>query len=168
MTISADDAATFKGLMADMPSAVTVITAWDASGQPVGATLSAVMSLSMDPPMMVAAFDARSATLAVLRTGAPFLIHVLGAKQETLAGSFAGKGAGKFAGLDWQPGLGGLPQLAGVVGLIACEVSTIVPGGDHKLVLGTVSALAHPREVEPLVYHRRTLRAMYIPDALVA
>jgi flavin reductase (DIM6/NTAB) family NADH-FMN oxidoreductase RutF len=160
MSLGPDDNLMFKSLMADMPSSVTIITAWDESKRPLGATLSAVMSLSMDPPMMVAAFDARSATLGALQVGRPFLIHVLGERQEELAARFAGKGADKFDGIEWGVGLRGLPQIAGAVGVIACEVADLVPGGDHRLVLGAVRSLNHPRKVEPLVYHRRALRTL--------
>ncbi|WP_162294945.1 flavin reductase family protein, partial [Mycobacteroides abscessus] len=70
------DVQIFKEAMADFPAAVTIITTWDNEGRPVGATLSAVSSLSASPPMMLACFDRKSKTLECLTQGKPFLIHV--------------------------------------------------------------------------------------------
>ncbi len=153
------DVSAFKTLMADMPQAVTIITTITGEGEPVGATLSAVMSLSMDPPMMVAAFDRGSDTLACLsRPGHPFLIHVLGEGQEALAYRFASKGGTtKFADTDWAPAACGSPRLPMAAGLISCRVTQLFDGGDHVLVTGAIEAIEHPEAAEPLVYHRRKL-----------
>ena len=153
------DVAAFKKLMADMPQAVTIVTAMSADGQPVGATLSAVMSLSMNPPMMVAAFDRGSDTLASLTEGRPFLIHILGEGQEKLAYRFAGKGgSAKFDEIDWSAAPCGSPKLPSAAGVIACRVVQLHEGGDHVLVTGAIQDIEHPEEAEPLVYHRRELR----------
>ncbi|MFC7053340.1 flavin reductase family protein [Hansschlegelia quercus] len=153
------DVAVFKRLMADMPQAVTIITAMTEDGTPVGATLSAVMSLSMNPPMMVAAFDRGSETLACLSQGRPFLIHILGEGQEKLAYRFAGKGgAAKFYEIEWSAAPCGSPKLPSAAGVIACRVVHLHEGGDHVLVTGSISDIEHPAEAEPLVYHRRELR----------
>lgn len=153
------DVAAFKRLMADMPQAVTIVTAMTEDGQPVGATLSAVMSLSLNPPMMVAAFDRGSETLACLTEGRAFLIHLLGEGQEKLAYRFAGKGgAAKFDEIDWTEAACGSPKLPSAAGVIACRVVQLHEGGDHVLVTGAIDQIEHPEEAEPLVYHRRELR----------
>ena len=59
----------FKAAMSDMPAAVTVVTCRDWQGRPVGTTLSAVSSLSLAPPMMLACFDVGSNTLKALLPG---------------------------------------------------------------------------------------------------
>lgn len=152
------DAAGFKALMASMPQAVTVVTTLSPQGEPVGATLSSVMSLSLDPPMMVCAFDRGSATLACLPEGQPFLLHLLAEGQEALAYAFAGKGgAGKFAGTDWARGPLGLPRLANAAGVVACRVATRHSGGDHVLVTAEISAIDRPDDIHPLLYFRRAL-----------
>lgn len=153
------DTMAFKRLMADMPQAVTIVTAMTEDGQPVGATLSAVMSLSLDPPMMVAAFDRVSETLACLTEGRSFLIHLLGEGQEKLAYRFAGKGgAAKFDDLNWSAAACGSPKLPSAAGVIACRVAHLHEGGDHVLVTGAIQEIEHPEGAEPLVYHRRELR----------
>ncbi|AEJ12947.1 MULTISPECIES: flavin reductase family protein [Pseudomonas] len=151
------DLQVFKDAMADFPAAVTIITTWDDNGQPVGATLSAVSSLSASPPMMLACFDRKSKTLEYLKAGKPFLIHVLGEGQEELAMLFAGKSTDKFAAVSWHRGELGLPTLSDANCALACEVADVLPGGDHLIVTGHIRHIDHNREQLPLLYHRRKM-----------
>lgn len=151
-------AAIMKALMADMPSGVTIVTTVDAEGNPSGATLSAVMSLSLDPPLMLVAFDRRSNTLKDLQTvGKPFLIHILSGAQADLAMRFAGKGDAKFDGVSWENGFLGMPQIDGASGVIACQVCDIIPGGDHVILLGAVQNIHHDNANPTLLYHQRNM-----------
>lgn len=147
----------FKAAMAELPAGVTVITAWDDDGLPVGATVSAVNSLSMDPPMLLACLATSSDTLQVLRTGSRFAVHVLCDGQQAVATCLAGKGADKFSEVSWSPGPHGLPQLEGSAVVAACEVRSLVPGGDHVIVLGDIRSLEVAGGLSPLVYHRRRM-----------
>ena len=150
------DMEAFKAAMSDMPAAVTVVTCLDLGEQPIGTTLSAVSSLSLAPPMMLACFDVCSNTLKALLPGVDFLIHVLAEGQEQIAYRMAGKGAQKFDALDWALGPRDLPQIAGCAAVIHCSVGQRVPGGDHVIVTGNVRRVTRSDAV-PLVYHRRAL-----------
>ena len=122
------DPARFLAAMAELPSGVTVTTCRDARGAPVGATLSAVTSLSLDPPMVLACFDRNSNTLrAVIEPGSPFLVHILARGQEAIAMAFAGKGGDKFDAVPWAPGRLGLPQIAGCAAGRMIRVISDVP-----------------------------------------
>lgn len=147
----------FKGAMAAMPAAVTVVTTYSEDGSPTGATLSAVTSLSMSPALMLACFDHRSDTLKAVRMTRRFLIHVLGDGQQELAQSFARKGMGKFDGIEWTRGPLDLPLLAGSAITIACHLSEVVPGGDHAIVLGEIAEIKIDSKRRPLVYAQRQL-----------
>lgn len=155
------DPARFLAAMAELPAGVTVTTCRDEKGTPVGATLSAVTSLSLDPPMVLACFDRGSNTLkAVMEPGTPFLLHILAQGQETVAMAFAGKGGDKFAQVAWAPGRLGLPEIAGCAAILVCRVADIVPGGDHMIVTAHVVESTVDEDPLPLVYHRRRLAAV--------
>lgn len=154
------DAGRFTAAMAELPSGVTVATCRDHDGRPLGATMSSVTSLSLDPPMVLACFERRSTTLRRLRRpGASFLLHVLAAGQETVAQTFASRVPDKFDGLAWADGRLGLPEIEGCAAVIACRVQGLLPGGDHVIVTGLVvdTGIAGRR---PLVYHRRRMTAV--------
>ncbi|MEG6510266.1 flavin reductase family protein [Methyloligella sp. 2.7D] len=148
----------FTTAMAEIPSAINVITAWNGESEPVGTTLSSVTSLSMDPPMVLACFNRSSRLLSTLQArGRPFLLHILAEGQEQVAGAFASKSASKFDGIDWIVGLRGLPELPTSAAVVACEVADLLPGGDHIIVTGKVKELRLGMRDRPLIYHRRRI-----------
>lgn len=143
----------FREVMADVATPVAVVTSMG-DGLPHGTTVSAFASLSMEPPMVLVSLDRRSDLLALVRETGRFGVNVLGATQSALALAFARKGgSGKFAGVRWEVD-SGLPRLAGAPGWLACDVESLVDGGDHVVALGTVVA-ADTVAAPPLTYHSR-------------
>jgi len=152
----------FKSAMSEWPSGVTITTCWRQDRRPLGATLSSVTSLSLDPPMVLACFDRRSETLRALEAGrSGFLIHVLAQGQETIAETFASKAEDKFAGISWSEDRLGLPEINGCAMVLGCQVHDIHPGGDHMIVTGLVLSTWVDSERSPLVYHRRQLHTLH-------
>lgn len=143
-----------------VPTAVTVITAPGADG-PSGATANAVVSLSLDPPLMLAALDRRSRTLASLRSAGAFGVSVLAAGQAALALRFATKDPHpvKWDGVAWSD-LGGVPAIDGATVSIACELRDLLDGGDHAIVTGEVAAIRIGEGIEPLVFSRGEYRPL--------
>src|SRR3954463_4597054 len=80
----------FRVALSTYATGVTVVTAIGEQG-PSGATASAVTSLSLDPPMMLACLDRGSRTLTSVRAQGRFGVNALAAGQEELARRFAGK-----------------------------------------------------------------------------
>lgn len=146
-------AESFREVMGGVATPVSVITTlYD--DEAYGTTVSAFASLSMRPPMVMIALDRNSELLSRLQVSCRFGVNILGSTQAALALTFAGKGGpAKFAGVDWSHSEE-LPRLAGVSGWLACELSALVPGGDHMVALGEVIA-AECGEGLPLTYHRR-------------
>ncbi|MEM9498417.1 MAG: flavin reductase family protein [Pseudomonadota bacterium] len=154
----------FKAAMSDMPASVNVITCLDWEGRPVGSTLSAVSSLSLSPPMMLACFDVGSNTLKALLPGADFLLHIMSEGQEGVAYKMASKDHEKFDDVEWVTGPRELPQITNCAAVIHCTVGQRVPGGDHVIVTGNVRHVMRSGAV-PLVYHRRALFPMPSKEA---
>lgn len=144
----------FREVMARVASPVTVVTSI-MDGVPHGTTVSAFASLSMRPPMVLVSLDRASQLLAVVRQTWRFGVNVLGAKQSAAALAFARKGGSdKFDGIPWEV-QHRLPRLSGAPGWLACDVSGLVDGGDHVVVLGLVVSAETTGE-HPLIYYRRT------------
>ena len=77
--------------MGHFATGVTVITSVGADGEPVGITASAVTSLSLDPPLVLACFDLGSQTLRAIRGHGAFAVNVLAAAQRHLSANFVGE-----------------------------------------------------------------------------
>lgn len=149
---SVDDA-DFRDAMASFPCAVTVVTAYDGA-RAHGTTVSAVASLSRNPPLVMVALAEDSELLAIIRRTGRFGVNVLADGQEDWALAFAAKGRDKGAGIPLRND-GGVPRLPGVPAWMACRVAALTPGGDHVIVQGAVE-YADSQPQPPLVYHRRT------------
>jgi flavin reductase (DIM6/NTAB) family NADH-FMN oxidoreductase RutF len=142
----------FRDLMAAVCAPVTVVTAAGETG-PLGTTVSAFASLSLRPPLVTAALDRRSASLARILVTGRFGVNVLGSADDEIALRFA-RGVDRFAGLEWTMAQG-LPRLDRAVGWAACSLDRAVEGGDHLLLIGLVVD-AESSPAPPLVYGQRT------------
>lgn len=139
--------------MAHTPSAVSVVTTI-ADGRPYGTTVSAFMSLSMAPPMLLVSLDNESTLLSRVGLGSVVGVNVLSASQEEMASHFARKHEEKFAGLAWSL-VDGAPCLPGRHAWITLTATELTRVGDHTLVLGTVNT-ADFTAGTPLTYWRHT------------
>lgn len=144
----------FKDVMANMAAPVAVVTAAE-DGIGSGATVSALMSLSMDPEMIVVALDRRSATLDLIRRSRRFGVNILSVDQADVAMHFASKAPDKFRDRSCRLE-SGIPRLGEVSGWVRCRVDRIQPGGDHVLVSGLVEASFHDPTKQPMTYHGRS------------
>jgi flavin reductase (DIM6/NTAB) family NADH-FMN oxidoreductase RutF len=152
----------FREVMAGVCTPVSVVTAM-AGDRPHGTTVSAFASLSMNPPMVLVSLDAGSDLLALVRRAGRFGVNVLSSAQSALALTFARKGHSKFDGVAWEREHE-LPRLVGASGWLACDVETLVTGGDHVVVLGAVVG-AEVQEAAPLTYHARAFGTHAALDA---
>lgn len=142
----------FRDAMAAVCTPVAVVTALDGE-HPHGTTVSAFSSLSMEPPMVLVSLDTRSDLLRIIRSSGYFGLNILGSDHARAALAFARKGVDKFSGVAWSK-RHGVPRLDGVPGWLACEVTDVVSGGDHLILLGQVLA-ADSAPAAPLTYHQR-------------
>jgi flavin reductase (DIM6/NTAB) family NADH-FMN oxidoreductase RutF len=147
----------FRVALGSYPTGVTVVTAIGPSG-PSGATANAVTSLSLDPPMMLACLDRGSRTLTAVRGQGRFGVNALAAGQEELARQFSGKESegAKWEGVEWSE-REELPQIAGTLMWVACELRDLIDGGDHLILTGNVIE-AESVDGRPLLFHRGEYR----------
>jgi 3-hydroxy-9,10-secoandrosta-1,3,5(10)-triene-9,17-dione monooxygenase reductase component len=153
------DSTDFRRAMALLPTGVTVVTALS-NGSPAGATAGAVSSLSLEPPLMLAALDRGSRTLNALRDSRRFAINVLAAEREELAHRFSTKEEHtvKWDGIDWAEH-SGAPWIGGSVLAATCELRDLYDGGDHVIATGEVVEVDAPGG-EPLVFWRGSYRGL--------
>jgi flavin reductase (DIM6/NTAB) family NADH-FMN oxidoreductase RutF/DNA-binding GntR family transcriptional regulator len=158
------DAGAFRQVIGRFMSGVVVITATH-QGERRGMTVSAVASLSLDPPMIVTCLNAASSTQEAIRRAGAFAVNILAEDQEHLAGLFARPGADPFLDLPCEPGITGAPILAGALAVLECQIAQEVRGGSHRVLLANV-VRASAGEGSPLAYFRgRFGRIELIQDA---
>ncbi len=146
------DSLALRQALGTFVTGVTIVTARDPAGEPIGLTVSSFNSVSLDPPLVLWSLSLKSASLPSFREARSWAVHVLSAGQEEMSARFAMPGANRFAGLDLADGPEGAPQLPDFAARFGCEATFEYEGGDHAIFVGHVENL-QAREAEPLVYH---------------
>jgi len=142
----------FRETLSRVPSPVTIVTTLS-DGRAHGTTVSAFTSLSADPPLVLVALDRNSDLLELLHRTERFAVNLLACDQADIGVDCARKGEDKLASVSWYPE-DGLPRIQDAAAWLSCDVDQILPGGDHEIVIGLVTACDTGAD-EPLVYHRR-------------
>ncbi|WP_020499123.1 flavin reductase family protein [Sciscionella marina] len=145
---------TLRAVAGTFTTGITIITC-TADGAPQGCAANAVLSVSLEPPLMLISLGETSRTrVAVERAGA-FAINVLpdNSKGSALCSVFAGRSDDKFASVDHYGGLLGAPVLTDALGWFECAIVTTQVAGDHTLFIGLVVDAGHVPG-DPLVFFR--------------
>jgi 3,4-dihydroxy-2-butanone 4-phosphate synthase len=155
-----------RNVMGHFATGVSVVTARDGEGAPVGTTANAISSVSLDPPLLLACLARSSETLAAIREGGRFAVNVLSAEQRHHSDRFAAKGdAVRTHEVDFDDHELGVPVLPGALATIACEVEAIHPAGDHEIVVGVAHHLEHRDPgAKPLLFYRGSYSQLHIEE----
>ncbi len=126
--------------MAHVPAGVVVVSARGANGVR-GLTASSLVSISIEPPMLLVGLEREAATRAAVADGRAFNVNVLTRSQEFIADRFAGRAPAIDAAWKDVPhrlGSNGIPLIDGCAAWLECRLVEILPAGDHDVCLGEV------------------------------
>lgn len=152
------DAATFRDVMAQWPSGVTVVTTLSGDQSWHGMTASSFSSVSLDPPLVSICLSRNLYSHQLIADSGIFGVNVLAKDQTDVGRRFAGMDAGvedRFAGESWTTAATGVPLLDSALGWFDCRVVHAYPGGDHTIFVGEVLAGHAARKSAPLLFHSR-------------
>ncbi|MEI7782828.1 MAG: flavin reductase [Betaproteobacteria bacterium] len=147
-----EDRRSYRRALGHFATGVTIVTA-QADGQLAGMTANSFSSVSLEPPLILWSIDKNANSLSLFERASHFAINVLAADQVDLASQFARSGADKFAGISWQPGLGGAPCLPNGLATFECRRQQLIDAGDHFIMLGQVDRY-HLSQRDPLLFLR--------------
>lgn len=155
-------AAPFRAAMSRLAAGVSIVSALDEDGAPRGLTATAVCSVSLRPPLVLASLSTDSTTHAAVEATGAFALNLLGRGEEDLARRFARPADAKFAGVAWAAGVTGCPTLPEALAVCECALERSVPAGDHTLFLGRVVHVAVNQAVpnDPLIYFAGAYEAL--------
>lgn len=145
------DPAELRRALGRFATGVTIVTTRTADGQLEGLTANSFTSVSLDPPLVLWSLNRTARSLPSFLAAQWFAVNVLGSHQSALSSRFAGSQGDRFAGLQFETGLGGCPVLEDGIAHFECSVHDRVDAGDHVIFLGRVERMRH-RDGEPLLY----------------
>ncbi|MDY7548994.1 flavin reductase [Glaciimonas sp. CA11.2] len=149
----------YRNALGTFTTGVTIITACNDSDQGdgiekrVGITANSFNSVSLDPPLVLWSLAKSSSSAPIFETAEYWAVHILSHDQDALANRFAKRGVAKFAGLETEKGLGGVPLLPACTTRMQCKTAYRYDGGDHIIMVGEVMHFDHS-DIPPLVYQR--------------
>jgi 3-hydroxy-9,10-secoandrosta-1,3,5(10)-triene-9,17-dione monooxygenase reductase component len=147
----APDPRSFRDALGRFATGVAFVTAAP-DGEPAGLIVNSLASVSLEPPLVSFCPSRSSLTWSRMRRTGRFGVNVLGRRHERFAMRAARPGADRFAGLDWEPGGGGVPLLTDALANLECEIVAEHPAGDHRIVVGRVDALHTSPNKDPLLF----------------
>src|ERR1700681_3011737 len=124
--------------MARLPAGVVVISARTENGYR-GLTASSLVSISVDPPMVLVGLEREAATRAAVAETKAFNVSVLTRSQEFIADRFAGRAPAidpRWEGVPHRLGTNGIPLVEGCAAWLECRLVEVHPAGDHDICLG--------------------------------
>jgi flavin reductase (DIM6/NTAB) family NADH-FMN oxidoreductase RutF len=140
-------------LLRAYPTGVGVLTV-DAAGERLGLTVSAVVALSLEPPLVGVAVSREAAMHELLREAGGFALSLLAGDQEGVAQHFA-RGVPPLAhwhGIATREHSEGAPLIEDALGWLECRLRDEHGAGDHTLFVGEVLTAERGRAAAPLVY----------------
>ncbi len=147
----------FTAAMGLAATGVSVVTTDGPHGR-FGLTVSAVSSVSADPPLVLCCINRKSPAVAAVEGNGVFAVNLLSASHRAYAETFSGRPReGRpfdFSNHDWRDGELGLPLVTDATAIFECELHDRIDAGTHRIFIGRVVA-AHSGAADPLVYCNR-------------
>jgi flavin reductase (DIM6/NTAB) family NADH-FMN oxidoreductase RutF len=145
--------AEFRAALGMFATGVTIITARDAAGLPVGITANSFASVSLEPPLVSWSLARVAGSMPVFEQGSHYAINILASDQHVLATRFATRSIDRFAGVPFREGRGGAPVLDGTAAAFECFNRSRYEEGDHVIFVGEVEHCERRDGAQPLIFH---------------
>jgi flavin reductase (DIM6/NTAB) family NADH-FMN oxidoreductase RutF len=143
-----------------VPHNVAVL-AVDHEGDCMGVTISSLVSLSLEPPLVGISVGKQASLYGLLRNAGAFSVSLLGSDQEELALRFA---AGRppivhWAGVETRPGRFA-PLIEGALGWIEGKTRAEHDAGDHTFFVADVVTAERGPAQNALLYRDRSYHGL--------
>jgi flavin reductase (DIM6/NTAB) family NADH-FMN oxidoreductase RutF len=153
MSQQESDSRALRNALGRFATGVTIVTAIDPDGHPIGLTVNSFTAVSLDPALVLWCLDNNSHNLAAFRRASHHVINVLADDQIDLSNRFATWPADRFTALPWQPGKGGAPILPNCCATFEMANTTQHLAGDHTIFIGMVEKFSEVAERQPLLFY---------------
>ncbi len=145
-----------RDLMAHFATGVTVVAARHGPLL-AGMTASAIATISIDPPILMASIARKAETHGAIIGSHAFAVSVLAEDQRELADCFAQPTTAtkltRFCDAAWHEAETGSPILECALAYFDCRLTERHDGGDHTIFLGEIVAAGYREDAAPLLWY---------------
>ena len=148
--------------MARLPAGVVVVST-RLGDEYRALTASSLVSISLDPPMVLVGLEHQSQTRAAILETRAFNVSLLTRSQEFIADRLAGRAPAidrRWSSLPHRLGSNGIPLVEGSAAWLECRVEQTHRAGDHDVFIASVEA-AGIGEGDPLILWDRTFWTLH-------
>lgn len=152
------DKHSYREAMANLGAAVNVITGSGSEGR-VGCTVSAVCSVTDEPPTLLVCINRNSQNNAAFKEAGSLCVNVLSAEQRLIAERFATKNITadeRFGLAQWDVLATGAPVLRDALASLDCEIMSTMEVGTHTVFSCAVKAVRSGVSGDGLMYFGRS------------
>jgi flavin reductase (DIM6/NTAB) family NADH-FMN oxidoreductase RutF len=142
----------FRAALGRFASGVTVVTTFDEKKErPLGITVSAFSSVSLEPPLVMICIEKDAYVHDYIKAFGAFAVNILTESQDEVSNLFASREADKFKDVSYSMSEMNLPLLDDVLVSMECRIVHAYEGGDHTIFVGEVIT-SKVAENNPLLY----------------
>ena len=160
------DRPALRAAFACVPQAVCAVCAIAGDERPQGLVVSSLVPVSLTPPLVSVCVNDGSSTWPTLRAAPRVGISVFAHDQDAACLTLGARGEDRFAQVEWSFYDEGAVLIDGAVSWMAGSVVNEFPGGDHRIVVIGLDALATDQTREPLVFHASRFRPLAVDAVL--
>jgi flavin reductase (DIM6/NTAB) family NADH-FMN oxidoreductase RutF len=149
-----------RGLMRFVPHSVAVLTL-DHDGDRMGVTISSLVSLSLEPPLIGISIGKQASCYELLRQAGRFAVSFLGSEQEEVARRFAAglPPIAHWEGVETREGQFA-PLVEGALGWIEATTRSEHDAGDHTFFIADPVAVERGPASSALIYRDRDYHSL--------
>lgn len=157
--------AAFRDAMRLIVGNVSVVTAGVGPDRS-GLVVISMVSLSADPPKVIACVNRSSSTWPLIERFGHFGVSSLGPEHQQVAERFSGfggvKGIDRYEGSGWITLVTGASLLEDAVAVFDCRLDEMIDRGSHSIVIGSVAAVGTKDAGGALTYWRGGYRPLQV------
>ncbi|KAF0173254.1 MAG: flavin reductase domain-containing FMN-binding protein [Rhodobacteraceae bacterium] len=129
-----------------------------------GLIVTSAISLSAEPPLLLACVNRSSSSWPVLKETGSFGWSSLGAAHQPVAERFSGfggiKGPARYEGAEWETAVTGAKLLVGAPTAFDCTVEEMIDRATHSILIGRVQAIRTTPDAGALIYWNGAYRSL--------
>lgn len=153
----------FRDAMRPLVGNCSVITV-GAGDRATGLVVTSAISLSAEPPLLLACVNRGSSSYPLLAEFGCFGWSSLGAAHQAVAERFSGfggvKGAARYEGAAWETAVTGARLLKGAPSAFDCTVEEMIDRATHTILIGRVRAIRQASGAGALIYWNGAYRTL--------
>jgi flavin reductase (DIM6/NTAB) family NADH-FMN oxidoreductase RutF len=157
-----EDGPSLRKVMRHWTSGVALVTVLF-DNQAHGMTVSSFTSISLEPPLILAALEKSSRTHQLLTESGRFAVAMLAHDQREVADRFAGRisdQGNRFEDIEVRKTAHGIPFPKGSLAVLECDLEDCYHAGTHTIMIGAVKSSLEMRTSTPLVYYNQEYRKL--------